>query len=218
MSDTAVSQVAPTVAHAGTGSTGPGGERVSPLRQRLLDAMAMCLMEHGYRATTVADVVRVARTSRRSFYQEFSDKQACFVDLLQTTNDSMVKAIAGAVDPAAEWRTQIRQAVEVYVSVTDEHPEIAWSWIRELPALGESARRVQVEAMESLIEVLVPLTDNPQMRAAGIAPMSREIGVMIWGGIRELAASALEENRSLHTIVEPAVAACIALVGANIEG
>ncbi|NED69515.1 helix-turn-helix transcriptional regulator, partial [Streptomyces sp. SID10244] len=36
--------------------------------------MAMCLMEHGYRATTVADVVRVARTSRRSFYQEFSDK------------------------------------------------------------------------------------------------------------------------------------------------
>ncbi|WP_232017093.1 TetR/AcrR family transcriptional regulator [Gordonia insulae] len=187
------------------------------VRQRLLDAMATCLMNRGYRETTVADVVRVARTSRRSFYQEFRDKQACFVELLRTANDAMVAAIAEGVDRDAEWYTQIRQAVQAYVAVTEKHPEIAWSWIRELPALGESARTVQVEAMESLIEVLVPLTDSPQMRAAGIRPMTHETAVIIWGGIRELAASAVEEKRSLYTIVEPAVAACVALVGANIE-
>ncbi|MCF3937773.1 TetR/AcrR family transcriptional regulator [Gordonia tangerina] len=189
----------------------------SPVRERLLQAMATCVMERGYRETTVADVVRVARTSRRSFYQEFADKQACFVDLLRTTNDAMIQAISEEVDPAAEWTMQIRQAVEAYVSVTEQNPAIAWSWIRELPALGDSARRVQVDAMESLIAVLVPLTDSPRMREAGISPMTHETAVMIWGGIRELAASAMEQDRSLYSIVEPVVAACIALIGANIR-
>ncbi|MEE3852801.1 TetR/AcrR family transcriptional regulator [Gordonia sp. LSe1-13] len=188
----------------------------SPVRGRLLEAMATCVMERGYRDTTVADVVRVARTSRRSFYQEFDDKQACFVELLRSTNDAMIAAISENVDPDADWTVQIRQAVEAYVEVTEQNPEIAWSWIRELPALGESARRIQVDAMESLIAVLVPLTDTPRMRESGIAPMTHETAVMIWGGIRELAASAVEQKRSLYTIVEPMVGACIALVGANI--
>lgn len=189
---------------------------VSDTRERLLDAMAACLMERGYREITVADVVRVARTSRRSFYQEFADKQACFVALLQVANTAMIDAITRRVDPDAAWQTQVRQAVEGYVSVSEGHPEIAWSWIRELPALGTSARQIQVDAMESLIAVLVPLTDTPQMRSAGIRPLSHETAVIIWGGIRELAATALEQNRALSVIVEPAVAACIALVGANI--
>ncbi|MDY6809514.1 MAG: TetR/AcrR family transcriptional regulator [Actinomycetota bacterium] len=188
----------------------------SGVRTRLLEAMATCVMDQGYRDTTVADVVRVARTSRRSFYQEFDDKQACFVELLRTTNAAMIAAISERVDPAADWTVQIRQAVEAYVEVTEQNPAIAWSWIRELPALGTSARRVQVDAMESLIAVLMPLTDSPAMREAGILPISHETAVMIWGGIRELAASTMEQNRSLYTIVEPVVAACAALIGANI--
>ena len=55
------------------------------------------------------------------------------------------------------------------------------------------------------------------MREAGISPMTHETAVMIWGGIRELAASAMEQDRSLYSIVEPVVAACIALIGANIR-
>ncbi|MXP20811.1 hypothetical protein GIY30_05510 [Gordonia sp. HNM0687] len=35
-------------------------------------------------------------------------------------------------------------------------------------------------------------------------------------GIRELAASTMEQDRSQYTIVEPVVAACAALIGANI--
>ncbi|MFW0792524.1 TetR/AcrR family transcriptional regulator [Gordonia sp. CPCC 205515] len=192
-------------------------QQVSPVRRRLLDAMTTCLMGQGYRSTTVADIVRVAQTSRRSFYQEFADKQACFVELLRTTNESLVSAIVAGVDPDAEWKVQIWQAVHSYVEVCEKHPEVTWSWIRELPALGDDAREIQVEAMESLIAVLVPLTATPRMHAAGIAPMSHATAVMIWGGIRELAASAVEHDQPLSSIVEPAVAACIALVGANIN-
>ncbi|MFW0790608.1 TetR/AcrR family transcriptional regulator [Gordonia sp. CPCC 205333] len=185
------------------------------VRERLLDAMGKCLMERGYRDTTVADVVRTARTSRRSFYQEFDDKQECFVELLGNSNARLITAIDDGVDRGADWQTQVRQAVGAYVAACEEHPETTWSWIRELPALGQSARAVQLASIESFIALLVFLTDTEQMRAAGIEPMSREIALIIWGGIRELAASTLEQGASLRTIEEPAAAACIALLAVH---
>lgn len=187
------------------------------VRERLLDAMGHCLMERGYKSTTVADVVRGARTSRRSFYQEFEDKQDCFVELLRYANDELIAAIAAGVDRSADWQTQVRQAVAAYIGACERHPETTWSWIRELPALGESARAVQVASIESFTELLIRLTDSEQMRAAGIEPMSTEIAMVVWGGIRELAASTLEHGRALRTIEEPAVAACMALLGARVS-
>src|SRR3954468_2438457 len=40
-------------------------------RRRLLDALAASIAEKGYQNTTIADIVRGARTSRRTFYENF---------------------------------------------------------------------------------------------------------------------------------------------------
>ena len=63
-------------------------------RERLIDAMAESIQEKGYRETTVADVVRIARTSRRTFYEQFEDREACFLALFDATNDQMMEEIA----------------------------------------------------------------------------------------------------------------------------
>ena len=55
----------------------------SPFRRRLLDGLAASIGERGYRDTTVADIVRHARTSKRTFYGEFSSKEECFIELLR---------------------------------------------------------------------------------------------------------------------------------------
>ena len=47
-------------------------------RERLIAAMAASVEERGYADTTVADVVRLARTSRRTFYEHFQDRADCF--------------------------------------------------------------------------------------------------------------------------------------------
>ena len=43
-----------------------------PFRVRLLDGLATSIGERGYRASTVADIVRHARTSKRTFYDQFA--------------------------------------------------------------------------------------------------------------------------------------------------
>ena len=105
-------------------------------RRRLIDALADSIDDVGYSTTTVADIVRRARTSRRTFYEYFSDREACLVALLTETNRQAIETISAAVDPAAPWTVQIRQAVEAWIANAESRPAVMLSWIRDVPALG----------------------------------------------------------------------------------
>src|SRR2546429_3388546 len=102
--------------------------------------MAASIAADSYRNTTVADIVRHAHTSRRTFYQHFADKEACYLALLTEANRQSIRRITAAVDPVAPWETQVRQAVEEWIAWAEAAPAITLSWIRDLPALGAAAR------------------------------------------------------------------------------
>jgi AcrR family transcriptional regulator len=105
-------------------------------RDRLLDGLAASIGERGYRDSTVADIVRHARTSKRTFYEQFASKEDCLIEVLRRNNADLIATIQAAVDPEAEWQDQIRQASNAYVDHIASRPAITLSWIREAPALG----------------------------------------------------------------------------------
>lgn len=181
-------------------------------RSRLLEGLAASIAEHGYRETTVADVVRHARTSKRSFYDHFATKEQCFVELLTANNEDLVAALAAGVDPAAPWREQVRQAVTAYVQTIDEHPAITLTWIRELPALGAQARPMLRLGLSRLTAMIVALTANPRFAEAGVEPLSESAAVILVGGLRELTAQTLEDGAPATAMIEPAFAAATALL------
>lgn len=184
----------------------------SNFRQRLLDALEACIAEDGYPRTTVADIVRRARTSRRTFYEHFDSRESCFIALLTDANADQVRQISAAVDPNAPWRSQVRQAVEAWISSGESRPSLMLSWIRDVPSLGAAARHLQRDVMESFIDMIQALGGTNEFRAAGIAPVSRQRIVMLLGGLRELTASTVEEGGRMSDITEEAVDASIALL------
>lgn len=184
-----------------------------PFRLRLLDGLAASIRERGYRASTVADIVRHARTSKRTFYSQFSSKEECFLELLEVEIAIMANDIRNAVDPEADWHDQIRQAVQGYVGNIESRPAITLSWIRELPSLGDIAHPVQRHGLELLTSLLVDLSGSPGFRRAQLPPLTAPLAVILVGGLRELVALAVEDGRPVREIVEPAVDAAIALLG-----
>jgi AcrR family transcriptional regulator len=181
-------------------------------RQRLLDALEESIAEDGYPRTTVADIVRRARTSRRTFYEHFDSREACFVALLTDANAEQVRQISAAVDAHAPWRNQVRQAIEAWISSGESRPALMLSWIRDVPSLGAAARGLQRDAMENFIEMVHALGDTEEFRAAGIGPVSRQRIIMLLGGLRELTAITVEEGGRMSDITEEAVDASIALL------
>jgi AcrR family transcriptional regulator len=195
-------------ARGGAAATDDSGK----FRQRLLDAIEASIAEDGYSKTTVADIVRRARTSRRTFYQYFSSKEVCFVALLTDANAEMVRQITDAVDRNAPWQQQVRQAVETWIAAAESRPTLMLSWIRDVPALGMAARRLQRDVMEAFIVMVQALSDTDELRAAGVGPVSRQRAIMLLGGLRELTAITVENGGRIGDITEEAVAASIALV------
>jgi AcrR family transcriptional regulator len=182
-------------------------------RQRLLDGLTAAIRERGFRESTIADIVRQARTSRRTFYEYFDSKQSCFVALLREMNAEVIRRIRAAVDPHAPWPDQIRQAIEAWIAAQQAEPALTLAWIREVPSLGADARHLQRETMEAFIVLIQALTDTPDLRAAGITPPPRQFAVMLLGGLRELIATTVEDGADIASIVDVAVDATTALLG-----
>ena len=193
--------------------TAPIEDDQGGFRQRLLDGLAASIVADGYRDTTVADIVRRARTSRRTFYEHFDSKEACFVALLTANNVETIRQISASVDPRAPWASQVRQAIEAWIASAESEPAVTLSWIRDVPALGASARQLQRDGHEAFVTLIQTLCNTEEMLAAGVGPVSRPLAVLLMGGLRELAATTVEDGGRIGDITETAVRASIALLG-----
>jgi AcrR family transcriptional regulator len=175
-------------------------------RDRLIAAMATSIEDKGYRETTVADVVRIARTSRRTFYEYFEDRDGCFLALFDATNDATMEQIAAAVHPEWPPEEQIDQALGAYIDAVTSRPALYRSFVRELPGLGPAGADRQLAVTERFARLLVSLVESGRREQpqAGVGPLTIDTAVMIVGGLRELAVISLQRGRDLRELRDTA--------------
>jgi AcrR family transcriptional regulator len=173
-------------------------------RERLIAAMREAIIEKGYRETTVADVVRIARTSRRTFYEQFEDREHCFLALFDQTTSHTMERIATSVHPDAPWEQQVDAALDAYIEAVCEQPELQQSFVRELPGLAREGAEQQRLVIERFAQMLVALVESgrqeqPSMMANAL-PL--DVSVIIVGGLRELLIIAIQQGRDPHELRE----------------
>lgn len=110
-------------------------------RLRLLDAVAHVVAGKGYPAATVGDVIAHAGVSRRTFYEQFADLEACFLAAYEDGMLSLFEAIRRALHgmPAAPVEPRIRRAVDAYLGALASRPEAAWAFTIEVLGAGRAA-------------------------------------------------------------------------------
>lgn len=171
-------------------------------RERLIAAMATAIVEQGYRDTTVADVVRLARTSRRSFYEHFEDRDACFLALFDATNDAIMRRVADSVDPSATLDQQVDSAVTAYISSVTDRPALFQSFVRELPGLGDAGAYRSGAALERFARTLIGLVDAAREAQPELVrrPLTMDTAIIIVGGLRELLVFSIQAGRDPHEL------------------
>src|SRR6185503_3919211 len=79
-------------------------------RARMLEAVTRAVAAKGFARVTVSDVVGLAGVSRRTFYEEFTDKEDCFLAAFaaggEVVRAEVERAIAEVTD--GDWRTFLR--------------------------------------------------------------------------------------------------------------
>ncbi len=180
-------------------------------RRRLLDGLAASIREKGLVATQVSDIVRHARASRRTFYNEFADKDACFLALAEELSEELFKVIAEAVGQASSWDEQVDRGVDAYLGMLSADPALAVTFAVELATLGVTGQRLHRRGLELYAELITTVTASDAMRAAGLKPVSRHTAIMLIGGVNELVELALANGDPLEQLA-PTVKATIKAV------
>lgn len=166
-------------------------------RQRLLEGLAQALREKGLQRTQIADIVRYARTSRRTFYECFEDKESAFVELIRESSNGILELVEIETGEHGSWEEQVDRAIDVYLGALAEDPALTATVSRELPTLGERGAALQHEGIDRFAHLVVRMTSRPAMRRAGVEPASLDTAVMLVGGIAELIARATHEGTPL---------------------
>lgn len=117
-------------------------------RERLVRAMGQCVSEQGYTETTLADVVRVARTSRSAFYKHFADKEECFLETYKKMTEVRIDESLKAAGDAPGWHEKLDVGIATYFRWMAEHPEVAITTVVEVHSAGRRALAARSAALK----------------------------------------------------------------------
>jgi AcrR family transcriptional regulator len=160
----------------------PAGVRTLPAdlvraiqRERLLAAMIKTVTEIGYSSLTVQNVLARAGISRPTFYEQFGDKEDCFLAAFDSCASRMRERVEAAVAEAGPgWRVQLRSGIAELLRFIVEEPEEARTVIVEARASSPVGLRRRDELLDHFagcIDALVreDLDEAPSaIAAAGV--------------------------------------------------
>ncbi|MEV6274298.1 TetR/AcrR family transcriptional regulator [Nocardia sp. NPDC051832] len=132
----------------GTHGLAPG-DVVHSQRMRMYFGVLEAVSERGYNATTVADIVARANVSRRTFYQQFRDRDECFLAAFDQAVELVIAALDASVADTAQsdWRTLIRTTLAEYLKTLTDNAFCAQALHVEClaagPAVAEQRRQMK---------------------------------------------------------------------------
>ncbi len=121
----------------------------------------------GYAATSVADVLRSAGVSRRSFYELFASKEDCFLQAYDLGVAVLVDLVVSAVDDSLGRKANVARAVSAYLSALEVNGDLARAFLLEAMGAGAPALERRSEVIRRLARVIEQVHRGPD--AAGAA-------------------------------------------------
>lgn len=164
--------------------------------------MAVMAAGKGVATTTIADIVREAGVSKRTFYEHFRTKEDCFLQLYRQVSTASLQTLSGALVGNLPWQSQVETALQAYFSYLAQAPRLMKSLFVEVHHLGPEGMAVRREVMQKFADFMLSVVNGPALPASvgetgGLAPrtLTRTMAMAAVGGINELVLELIEQGR-----------------------
>jgi len=145
-------------------------------RMRIVAAMLQVLPLHGYPRTTIGHVTQEAGVSRAAFYEQFEDKEDCFLETYDLAGQWLCERVERAVDTGGEWSTRVRAGISEALRLLADNPPLARLFAVEVLQAGSAARERQQACLARFAATLhAGRPDGEQLPA--------ELEEMLLGGV-----------------------------------
>ncbi|MET7397122.1 TetR/AcrR family transcriptional regulator [Dactylosporangium sp. NPDC005572] len=160
---------------------------VDELRADLTGGLAASIAGKGYAATTIADIVMHARVSKRTFYEHFTDKEACLMALYEQGCEHLLAVVRGAaVGGQKSWRELVNDGVTAYLNALEGMPAVTRTLLVEIQAAGPKAFRLRQQMQRRFADTLVEVVDAARAADPAIPRLSQLLAIALVGGVHEM--------------------------------
>lgn len=149
-------------------------------RSRLIEATAHCVAEKGYASTTVADIIGHAGVSRTTFYQQFKDKEDCFLFCYNHLSRSHLDLMAEAFQSPVSAPRQLMLALGAYLERLAEDGVYSAAFFAEATRVGgqvEHARNQRRAEVAHYLQNWYRTAIEDQRREAALPPLMFELAL-----------------------------------------
>jgi Transcriptional regulator len=130
-------------------------------RERLMSGIITAVSEHGYGATTIADITKASGLSRRTFYEHFANKEACFSAAYEASSEYIREAIVAAAGSQEEWPQQVRAGLDGLLASLAANPDLASFFLIAPASAGdEIADRHHLEMRKLVLTLVAGATEK----------------------------------------------------------
>jgi AcrR family transcriptional regulator len=144
--------------------------------------MLEVVADKGYGDATIADVIRVAGVSRKTYYELFDDKDGCFLAAYDQAISEMLEIVGSAfgADVDAPWTDRIRAGLDAQLRFLADNPATARCVVVEVLAAGPKALARRDAAMRQFTHYIDEGRAESSVQMPGLASLA------VVGGIHEL--------------------------------
>jgi AcrR family transcriptional regulator len=120
-------------------------------RARIIAALAEETAAKGYRAVTVADIVRRAGIARNTFYENFSSKEDSFLAAQDFAVKEALRRVVDAASRVDSWQARVDAGLAAFLHYVASEPALARTCVVEALSAGPAALARYEESLQSFI-------------------------------------------------------------------
>jgi len=148
-------------------------------RRRLLEALPRAVAEHGFEATTIDQIVKLAQVRRNSFYEQFSDKRDCFAAAYEIAQERLLGVITYQCYTQAGLAPRVGSALAAGLELLAAEPVLTRLIVIEAPAAGGAI----VARHHQWLDRYARLFEFAAIDSPDAAPPKASVAPAIVGGI-----------------------------------
>jgi len=159
---------------------------------RLFAAVAELVADVGYPAVTIGAIAGRAGVSRATFYEHFTNKEACYVAAYERFGQVLAERIAGSIHDTDRWTDLVDAALTAYLGTLDADRAAARAFVLEIDGAGPTARAAGRRLYTQMADFVRGVHDDIRRDHPELGELPPESSTALVHGLRGLVRDVLD--------------------------
>lgn len=170
-------------------------------RSRLLAGLAVALEKQSLAELYTTDIAREAGVSKRTFYEHFSNKEACFLALYEENSGRILETLRAAIaEPGIDMVQRVELGTMAYLSAMQAQAPLMKRLYIDILTLGAEGMQARRRVTEAFAALIAGIYQDQRSRMPQLPALPPELALAIIAGLNELILYKIEDGQVEHLL------------------